>query len=272
MGLKKTGVLLLLLLVMTGCRRQHITDTQQFAINDSLTKLTITSPVGDITIRSDAGGAAGVTLSAEKFADGCTKTVAQEFLDLIEVAYEIDNGTCAITVTLPADMPRTVYGGANLTISGVRNLPLVIDLRVGSISCDTMHGGSVSNNVGGINVTEATGAISLTTDTGDITVGNYSGNECSLETHAGSTAISISGAGALNGTLATGVGDIRCDISRNRSVSADLETGVGDIDIQGIDDFLLSGFISLQASFDLGAAEGKLGMKTGTGTIAVRVQ
>jgi hypothetical protein len=269
MKLRGAGVLVLCMLVLSACKYQKVTDTQQFGISESFSKLVIISEVGDVKIQS--GTEAGVAVKAEKFANGRTTAQAQQYLDQIEVSYAVDNNTCTITVTLPEDQPHYVNGGANLTITGVKDLPLDIALNVGTIQCDTMNGGTIANNVGDITVTAATGDIELATDTGDIDVGDYSGGKFSLSADVGKADIKVSGSGALDGSIKTGVGNIGCEISNARSAGAELNTGVGKITITGITDFTIAGFVSRQASFDLGAAEGALTMETGTGNIDVTV-
>ncbi len=271
MKVRLTGTMLLLLLALVGCKQQQATDTQQFSISESFGRLVIVSEVGDIKIQSRTDNKTGVDVTAGKFASGCSKNQAQQYLDQIEVTYAVDNNTCTITVQLPENQPQYVYGGANLTITGVLGLPLKIDLNVGSIECATMRGGSISNNVGDITVAAATGDIELKTNTGDIEVSDYSGSTFSLRTDVGRVGMHISDNGTLDGSITTGVGDISCGISKNRSAGVELKTGVGDITITGITDYTLSGFISLQASFELGAADGHLTMGTGTGDIAVNV-
>ena len=264
-----TGAMLMLL--MAGCNHQQATDTQQFTISESFDRLVVVSNVGDIKIQSQGDNQTGVHVTAEKFASGASKNQAQQYLDQIEVTYAVDNNTCTITVKLPDIKPQCEYGGANLTIAGVQGLPLDIKLNVGSIACDTMNGGSISNNVGDITVAAATGDIELNTDTGNIEVADYSGDKFTLRTDVGTAGIHISDNGTLDGSIKTGVGDINCEISKSRSAGVELQTGVGDISIMGIADFTISGFISLQASFELGAANGILTMETGTGDIEVKV-
>jgi len=269
MKLRGAGVLVLCLLALSACKYQKVTDTQQFGVSEPFNKLVIVSEVGDIKIQS--GTEAGVAVKAEKFASGISKAQAQQYLDQIEVSYAVVDTTCTITVTLPDNQPHYVYGGANLTITGVKDLPLDIGLNVGAIQCDIMNGGSINNNVGDITVAAATGDIELSTDTGDIEVGDYSGGKFSLSADVGNADIKVSGSGALDGSIKTGVGDIGCEISNARSAGTELNTGVGDITITCITDYTISGFVSRQASFDLGAAEGTLTMETGTGNIDVSV-
>jgi DUF4097 and DUF4098 domain-containing protein YvlB len=271
MKVRKTLAMLLLMLALAGCKQQQVKETQQITIDQAFDRLVIISQVGDITIQSGDDTANDVGVTAEKFANGCTKDQAQQYLDQVEVTCAVDNNTCTITVQVPENKPHYVYGGANLTITGVQGMPLDIDLDVGAIECDTMSGGSITNNVGDITVAAATGDIEIETDTGDIKVLDYSGSTFSLRTDVGTAGIHISDNGTLDGSITTGVGDISCEISKNRSAGVELQTGVGNISITGITDYALSGFISLRASFELGAADGNLTMETGTGDIAVNV-
>jgi hypothetical protein len=267
MKLRSTVTLLLLALALAGCRYSRVTDTQQFSISEPFGKLVVISQVGDIKISSGTG----VAVTAETFASGCSENLAQQYLDQIEVSSKVDNNTCTITVKLPDNRPHFVTCGANLTITGIQGLPLDIDLDVGSIECGSMNGGTITNNVGDITVDAVLGDIQIATDTGTISVEDYSGSSFSLSTDAGNAGIHIGDNGTLDGSIKTGVGDISCEISKNRSTSAQLKTGVGGISITGITDFTKSGFVSLEASFDLGAADGRLTMETGTGDIEVSV-
>ncbi len=172
MKLRTTGILFLLMLALAACKQPRVTDMQEFSIAEPFEKLVVVSNVGDIKIRSGADNATEVAVTAEKFADGCTKDQAQEYLDRIEVTYTVENNICTITVEVPENMPHTVYGGANLYISGAHGLPLDfdldIDLDVGSIEIRAMAGGSLTTNVGDITVVGATGDIELVTNTGDV--------------------------------------------------------------------------------------------------------
>ena len=272
MKVKTTRTMLLLLLVLAvGCKHPQVTGTQQFSISEPCDRLVVISQVGDIKIQSGDDNQTGIDVTANKFASGATKDQAQQYLDQIEVIYAVDNNTCTITVQRTEHNPHYVNGGADLIITGVQGLPLDINLNVGNIECATMNGGSITNNVGDITVAAATGDIELKSDTGDINVLDYSGSTFSLRTDVGEAGITISDNGTLDGSITTGVGEISCEISKNRSTSATVKTGVGDISIIGITDYTLSGFISLQASFELGAADGNLTMETGTGDIAVKV-
>jgi hypothetical protein len=134
-----------------------------------------------------------------------------------------------------------------------------------------MNGGTITNDVGEITVETATGDIQLAAGAGAVSVEDYTGGNFSLSTGVGTAGIHISGSGALDGSIKTEAGAINCEISHDRSTSAQLKTGVGDISITGITDFTKSGFISLEASFDLGPADGTLTMDIGTGEIAVNV-
>ncbi len=267
MKIRTTVTMFLFLAALAGCKYQRLTDTQQFSISEPFTRLVINSQVGDITI----SGGTGVEVTVDKFASACVKSRAQQYLDQIEVTYEVDNNTCTITVHQPNTIVNTVYGGANLTITGVQGLPLDIDLDVGTIQCASMNGGTITNDVGNITVETATGDIQLATATGTVHVGDYTGDNFSLRTDVGNAGIHISGSGALDGSIKTDVGNINCEISKDRSTSAQLKTDVGDISITGITDFTKSGFISIEASFDLGATDGNLTMKTGPGEITVNV-
>ncbi len=272
MKVRTTGTMFLCLLVLAaGCKHQQATDTQQLSISEPCDRLVVISQVGDIKIQNGDDNQTGIDVTANKFASGATKDQAQQYLDQIEVTCAVDNNTCTITAQLPETKPHYVNGGADLTITGVQGLPLDIRLNVGSIACNTMNGGSISNNVGDITVTAATGDIELKTDTGSIEVADYRGGNFSLRTDVGTAGIHVSDNGTLDGSIKTGVGDINCEISKNRSAGVELQTGVGDISIMGITDFVKSGFISLQASFELGGAEGNLIMETGTGDIEVKV-
>jgi hypothetical protein len=267
MKTRTTAIMLVLLAALGGCTFQRLTETQQFSISEPFTRLVIISQVGDITI----SGGSSVEVTAEKFADACLKSRAQQYLDQIEVTYAVDNNTCTITVRQPTSIVNTVYGGANLTITGIQGLPLDIDLDVGAIRCAGMNGGTITNDVGDITVEAATGDIQLATATGSVSVGDYTGGTFSLRTDVGNAGIHISGSGTLDGSIQTDAGAISCEISKDRSTSAQLKTGVGDISITGITDFTKSGFISMEASFDLGAADGNLTMETGPGGIEVHV-
>ena len=257
----------LLVLALAGCGYQRVTETQQISISESFSKLVVISQVGDIKIT----GGTGVTVTAEKFADSCSKILARQLLSQIQVSYAVDNNICTITVQAPDNKPHYANGGANLTISGIQGLPIDIDLAVGSIECGSMNGGAISNNVGDITIAAASDDIQLATDTGNISVGNYSGKSFSLTTDVGKAGIHISDNGTLNGSIETGVGTISCEISKNLSTGARLKTGVGGISITGITDYTLSGLASHEAFFDLGAADGNLRMETGTGDIEVSV-
>lgn len=267
MKTRTTVTMLLLLAALAGCKSQRLTDTQQFSISEPFTRLVVISQVGDITI----SGGTGVEVTAEKFASACSKSRAQQYLDQIEVTYEVDNDTCTITVLQPTSIVNTVYGGANLTITGIQGLPIDIDLDVGAIQCAGMNGGTITNDVGNITVETATGDIQLATATGSVSVGDYTGDNFSLRTDVGNAGIRIGGSGTLDGSIQTDVGTISCEISANRSTSAQLKTGVGNISITGITDFTKSGFMSMEASFALGAADGTLTMETGPGEITVNV-
>ncbi len=271
MKVKNTGAVLLLMLTLAGCTFYRATDTEQISIDEPFDRLVIISQVGNITVQKAPDNATGVELTAEKFAQACTKDQAQQYLEQIAITVEVDNNICTITVSLPKMKPPNISGGADLTITGIEDLPLDIDLNVGSIACDTMNGGTISNNVGDITIQEAAGDIELAIDTGSIGVADYSGSMCSLRTGVGSADITISGSGPIDGSITAGAGEIACAVSENRSAAFKLQTGVGGISITGITGYTLTGFVSLQASFELGAAEGTFTMETGTGSIDIDV-
>ncbi len=110
-----------------------------------------------------------------------------------------------------------------------------------------------------------------------MSVTNYMGSICNLRTDVGNVDIDIATTdnGTLDGSIKTGVGDIAALILTKNgallSAGFNLTTGVGTIEVDGIGDFTHSGFISEQASFELGAAGGAFTMETGTGDISVNV-
>lgn len=270
--MQRAVLLAMVLLCLGGCRYIEVRQNQELSIPEGCDALIVNSPIGEVTVVGGPDNASAVDISAEKFATAPTRRRAENLLEEIEVVYAVDNGTCTITVEVPDDRPRHGWGGANLTITGVRGKPMTVETGVGDIDCEDMAGGTLTTGAGSITVGTASGVVDIDTGVGAIRVVDFSGSRFTLAAGAGAASINVSGAGPLEGSIDVGTGSIFSEIAEERSCTVEMSTGVGDITLSGITDYTMTGFVSWQASFTLNEGDGDVTMKTGAGTISVRVE